>query len=631
MKKKTIFIFLICLFFLQAFSQVPEKFNYQGILRNSTGNLVENTNITIKHTLLQGNSTGTEKYSESHTTTTNMYGQFSVQVGAGTLLSGSFTGIDWSNDMYLKTEVANPAGGSYTEMGVVQLISVPYSLFANKANEASNIDNEVLYFTDSDTLFAVKDHSGNIVFAVFTDGAKVYVNETAKGKVGGFAVSGRSPTKFGEEFEYLHVTPDSTRIFVNDTSTIKGKVGGFAVSGRSPTKGFINDYLFVTPDSTRIYVNDSTSSKGKVGGFAVSGRSPSKGESSKFLDLTKENYFIGHNAGRNNTSGKFNSIIGYESAINNTEGSDNVFFGYQCGYSNILGQNNVFIGKSAGYNNIGEIQTEPFYLEYGSYNVFIGNNSGYNNISGWTNCFLGNFSGYGNLTGSDNTFIGNFAGESNTIGWENTSLGAFSSRHNLDGVQNVTIGFNSGNKNKGSSNTFIGANSGFDNISGQNNTIIGYNANVSDSSLFNATALGSGTIVNASNKVVIGNSSAITVGGYGNWSNYSDRRLKENIAYKNDLGLRFIMGLKTASYNYKDDMNKRRRDGLIAQDVQQILNDLHIDFSGLIIDNDSMRTMNLSYSDFVVPLINAVQDQQMQIENLKSELEVIRAELKILK
>ena len=137
-------------------------------------------------------------------------------------------------------------------------------------------------FTSGDTLFAVKDKDGNIVFAVFPDGAKVYVNESAKGTVGGFAVSGRSPTKATEE-DFLKVTPDSTRVWIREDAA-KGSVGGFAVSGRSPTKGVVNDYFISTADSTRIYVNDSVSTKGTVGGFAVSGRSPTKG--------TLNDYFI---------------------------------------------------------------------------------------------------------------------------------------------------------------------------------------------------------------------------------------------------------------------------------------------------------------------------------------------------
>ena len=80
MKKIIISGFLICLFFIQAFSQTPEKFNYQGVIRNSSGELVENTNITVKLTLLEGSSTGTEKYSENHSVGTNNFGQFSVQI-----------------------------------------------------------------------------------------------------------------------------------------------------------------------------------------------------------------------------------------------------------------------------------------------------------------------------------------------------------------------------------------------------------------------------------------------------------------------------------------------------------------------------------------------------------------------
>jgi len=113
----------------------------------------------------------------------------------------------------------------------------------------------------------------------------------------------------------------------------------------------------------------------------------------------------------------------------------------------------------------------------------------------------------------------------------------------------------------------------------------------------------------------LGNASAKTVGGYGAWTNYSDRRLKENIVYKNDLGLNFITRLNPVSFNYISDTNKRRRDGLIAQDVQQILNDLNIEFSGLVIDDDKDKTLNLSYVDLVIPLINAVKEQQSQIKD----------------
>jgi hypothetical protein len=168
------------------------------------------------------------------------------------------------------------------------------------------------------------------------------------------------------------------------------------------------------------------------------------------------------------------------------------------------------------------------------------------------------------------------------------------------------------------------------NTSGYQNTLIGSNTSSFDG-LYNTIALGYNTTVNASNKAVIGNSSVTTVGGYGNWSNYSDKRLKENISYTNRLGLGFIMKLKTASYNYTSDSNKRRRDGLIAQDVQAVMQVLGVPFSGLIEDDDAQKTLNLAYADFVMPLINAVQEQQAQITQLKQENAIYTEELSTLK
>ena len=127
-------------------------------------------------------------------------------------------------------------------------------------------------------------------------------------------------------------------------------------------------------------------------------------------------------------------------------------------------------------------------------------------------------------------------------------------------------------------------------------------------------ALGYYAEVNADDKIVLGSSSVNSIGGYASWTVYSDKRLKENIVYNDALGLDFINQLQTVSYNFIEDLNKKRRDGLIAQDVQQTMNNLNVDFSGLIIDNDPEQTLNLSYEEFVIPLINAVQEQQKMIE-----------------
>lgn len=311
--------------YFAVYAQVPEKIKYQAVIRNSSNEIVDNQNVSVNVNVLNETSSGEILYSETHTLSTNAYGQISFEIGGGNDPVGNISSINWGDgDKYLNVEV--DAGSGYIDMGTIQILSVPYAFYANSADSArvagivhfsdnSNyadssriagiayiadfadsarvasmaytasvaeaLGSDGVYSTNTDTLFVVKDHSGNVVFAVFPDGAQIIVNETAKGKVGGFAVSGRSPSKAGD-IDILKITADSTRIYVNDTVTTKGKVGGFAVSGRSPSKNLSTDILFVTADSTRVFVNESTEAKGKVGGFAVSGRSPGKGSNDYF-------------------------------------------------------------------------------------------------------------------------------------------------------------------------------------------------------------------------------------------------------------------------------------------------------------------------------------------------------------
>ncbi|NOQ27143.1 MAG: hypothetical protein GQ564_17420 [Bacteroidales bacterium] len=271
-----LFLLVVCLFSNDLFSQTTGNFNYQAVIRDNNGDLITNQSISVQLSIIDLTADGTEIYKEAHSVTSTSTGLINLLVGNGIPSLGDFTTINWGlNSKFINIEI--DAGSGFVEMGTFQLFSVPFAHYANSsetANIAEVLGSDGVYSTSSDTLFVVKDHSGNVVFAVFPDGAQIIVNEAAKGKVGGFAVSGRSPSK-AVDIDILKVTADSTRIYVNDDPTAKGKVGGFAVSGRSPSKGITGDYLQVTRDSTRVYINDD-GTKGKVGGFAVSGRSPSK-------------------------------------------------------------------------------------------------------------------------------------------------------------------------------------------------------------------------------------------------------------------------------------------------------------------------------------------------------------------
>ena len=252
----------------------------------------------------------------------------------------------------------------------------------------------------------------------------------------------------------------------------------------------------------------------------------------------------------------------------------------------------------------------------GQWNTAVGDQSLNANTSGNGNTSVGNVSLFSNTTGTSNTALGGNALNANISGNENVAIGVWTMDHVIGGSDNTGVGKAAlAATTSGSFNVGLGMNAGNVNTIGTNNTFIGAGADASSNNLSNATAIGNGAVVNASNKIVMGNASATTVGGYGSWTNYSDRRLKENIVYQNDLGLSFIQNLKTASYNYINDKNKVRRDGLIAQDVQEALTKLGIPFSGLVIDADEMQTMNLSYDSFVIPLINAVKEQQQMIDS----------------
>ncbi len=493
--KKLVLISILALVSVYAYSQSPGYFNYQAVIKNSSGELISNQDVKFKITIIPGSATGTGIYSEIHNVTSNDFGVCNVQIGNGSSPTSNFSLINWAMSTYfLKVELDDNGDGTYTDLGTVQLLSVPYSLHANSASYAASIDNPILYFTDSDTLFAVKDREGNIVFAVFPDGAELYVNQTAKGKVGGFAISGRSPNK-GIDEDYFVVTADSTRVYVNQDEA-KGKVGGFAISGRSPNKGTTDNFMDITPDNYFIGHESGKNTETYIGN-----------------DIGKYNVFLGYQAGMENLTGLQNVFIGYKAAQANTHGQTNVYIGSESGYSNTDGYDNVFLGSRSGYNNTEGFNNvflgsrSGFFNLDGDDNVFVGFESGYNNTTGIRNTFIGKGVGRANVSGSDNIFIGELSGFSNVDGNENIFIGKRTGQFVESAVQNTFIGTYSGQQvTTGTENTFLGHQTGLGVKTGSQNTYIGALSVNRDSAGVNNVALGfnAGGWSYGSNNVYIG-------------------------------------------------------------------------------------------------------------------------------
>ena len=134
-KSLQIFALLFCIFIS---AQAPEKFSYQAVIRNASNALIANATVGVKISILKSSAAGTVVYAESQTATTNINGLVSIQIGAGTPITGTIAGINWGADSYyIKTET-DPAGGtSYSIAGTTQLLSVPYALYSKNSGGGS--------------------------------------------------------------------------------------------------------------------------------------------------------------------------------------------------------------------------------------------------------------------------------------------------------------------------------------------------------------------------------------------------------------------------------------------------------------------------------------------------------------
>jgi hypothetical protein len=748
--KFSLLLLFTCIFYLVE-GQVPQGFNYQAVAKSVTGGVITNATLQIKISFLSDTLPPVVVYEELHSSVkTNMSGVFNLVIGTGIPQAGSaekFSDIDWAAEpLYLKTQVFY--NGEWKYMGTASLWSVPYSMVtANMMGAVTKMNIRGTETSPDSAIFTVKNKDGQIVFAVYNEGVRVYV----------------------------------------DDGVAKSPKGGFALGGFGTAKGTSQNYMTVTGDSVRVYVKENPE-KGPKGGFAIGGYGNTKEASQSFLQLNPKNYFIGHNSGKNITTGLYNSFLGYMSGYNTTEGSANTFFGDSTGFSNTEGSYNVFLGKNAGLSNetsvsnvfiglgAGEfakntaessgsynvaIGTLAGYVNNGRYNVFLGQEAGYSNTTGKQNVFLGMQAGYYNDTASFNVaigtvagyynmgeagvFIGNYAGNRNegnynvligndagqdntsgeknvilgsdagfynTLGYNNTFIGNLAGTYNTEGNYNLYAGSEAGYSNEtgsynvflgnfagtdalgtgntaignaagkvidsnyntmvgyqsgfstttGEWNAFFGLQSGRENITGSYNTYIGPDAGNSATGSYNVM-IGheAGYYETGSNKLVIDNSSSLTPNSsslvYGDFLNdelrfnasvgigtapsstyklgvsgyiiatdyyvYSDIRLKKNVRSMNGDGvIAKVKDMNVIEYNYKDEVTKgdksldKKYIGVVAQDVEKSFP------NAVLTDENGNKTVSIN--SLTAILLQAVKDQQKEIDELKQDVEALK-------
>jgi len=134
MKKVYTFFFAVILTAI-CLAQAPQKMSYQAVIRDAGGTLVQSHAVGMRIQILQTSEFGAAVYVETQSTTTNVNGLVTLEIGSGIVVLGTFAGINWADGPYfIKTE-ADPTGGtSYSITGTSQLLSVPYTLYAKTAD-----------------------------------------------------------------------------------------------------------------------------------------------------------------------------------------------------------------------------------------------------------------------------------------------------------------------------------------------------------------------------------------------------------------------------------------------------------------------------------------------------------------
>lgn len=121
-----------------AMAQAPQSINYQAVARDASGKeLPDNSKVSTRVSILDGN---TSVYSEKHNGINTKLGLYNFLIGKGQS-NDDFSKINWSsiNTKSVKIETDIDNNGTYDLESTSQLVSVPYALFAEAANEKQTL------------------------------------------------------------------------------------------------------------------------------------------------------------------------------------------------------------------------------------------------------------------------------------------------------------------------------------------------------------------------------------------------------------------------------------------------------------------------------------------------------------
>lgn len=568
-------------------------------------------------------------------------GVFTVQLNFGSQFTGA--------PRYLEIAVKNLAGPFTPLAPRQQISSTPYAVRSLNSAAADDLSASCVACVNAANISSVNGSSvaGAIPVASVPAGSGSYIqNQNASPQASSnFHVSGTGTANILSATTQFNIGTSRVLAVNANGSTYLGTNAG------TSNTGMRNSFFGSFAGNLNSAAINNSFFGWESGRSNVSGTDNTFfGAASGHANTASNNSFFGSGSGLSNTSGQLNSFFGALAGDSNTTGSENTFVGARSGGANSTGASNTFVGKDAGLANLG------------SRNAFFGTSAGAANTTAGDNAFFGNEAGLSNTQGDQNAFFGREAGRANVLGnansffgsragWLNTSInnsffGADAGRDNLTGNTNSFFGISSGVDNQdGDRNSFFGASAGSTNVNGSHNTAIGYDADVGTENLEFATAIGALSTVSSSNSIVLGRPggedtvripgnlqlNSLATGGATplcrtGLTNLIATCTSSSLRYKTNvigfsLGLNVVERLRPVKFNWKD--GSALDVGLIAEEVAAIE-------PLLAVRNEKGEIEGVKYDRIGVVLINAVKEQQKQIEEQQKQIDeqrTVRVEL----
>ncbi|MBR9758163.1 MAG: hypothetical protein GYB39_08755 [Algicola sp.] len=708
--KTKILPLLALLFMLSGTATAQKGINYKALIKDNSGNVVANQNITIEFSILEGPEIGflDPVYIETHTVTTDANGIVIANIGEGNPDAGyedAYETINWGSffgSHFLKVQI--DTGSGLTDMGTTEFKAVPYALYAENSNnsglEAINEGNgtgrrligmnpenygpianfavDLSYSpASSSTRGATGDYAAALGYQTTASGYSSFasgVNTMATGTQAtamgaGTVASGNSSTALGI----------GTRAEAPNTTAI----GLFNVGGGDPLQASTTDPLFEIGNGQYVDgINDVRTNALTVlrNGTIIAPSFEIEQITDPKALITKEYADANYSGGGTGTSptglealnegnGTGWRLIGTDLANYGNIGNGAIDLSYSdspsatrgatgalslaTGFNTVaFGENSTAMGFEAEATGLGSISIGNSTVAYGfnstamgDTTVASGNNSFASGISTEASGYRSTAMGYSTMASGDSSTALGY--ETIASGYRSTALGygteAIGGTSTALGSHTIATGLGSlvaGKYNIAYSSSLFQIGNGLDDDNRSNAFTVLQNGNVgitvinprsklhitggTDASYTNTSGymvLGDVTgdnIVMDSNEILARNNGAASglylqqsggdVYAGGAVVHSSDRRLKRNIETL-PYGLEEVLQLAPKQYYWKNrGVQTRKSLGLIAQEVQPIINEIVHEAE------DKDKTLSVSYTELIPVLIKAIQEQQAIID-----------------